>query len=321
MRTTAGMVAALALAAGLAACGDDDDKAADEPKKIEVRCTPAPGSPKKLAFSPKFKPGDKRAVTIDKTRTAGTSGEATVKSDAVLSVVSGGPRKAVLRWDAGAVSLPILENADPDTLERFQKEAQRVATDYSTGSEGQVGEVRNPEEVRASMNRVLDIFSDLDPKAKFAADRVRPLLRNDDALRAGLREPLALHGLYGLELAPNKPLETPYSLPNPLGGDPIDATATFELETLRDRDGCAVVHMVVEADPGAMRKFLLEFFERAGGGQAPPESQLAGIKMTTTATYRYDAGSGWVAEVDAKREQSLAGQTRTETTVVRTAPG
>jgi hypothetical protein len=134
-------VVAIAVAAGLAACGDDDEKKTEEPKQLEVSCTPAAGAPDKLAFSPKFKAGDKRAVTIDRTRTTGTARPVSAKADADLSVVEGGPRKAVLRWDAGAVSLPILENADPDLLKRFEEEAERVATEYSTGSEGEVGDV------------------------------------------------------------------------------------------------------------------------------------------------------------------------------------
>lgn len=318
---TVGWAVAIVLAAGLAACGgDDDDKAGDEPKRVEVSCTPASGSPKQLKFSPKFKAGDKRVVTIERSRTipgAGTARSAT--ADAELSVLRGGPRKAILRWDTGAVALPILENADPDLLKRFEEEAERVSTEYSTGPEGTVGEVTNVKQVRASYNRVLDLFSDLDPKAKFTADRVRPLLQSDSAMRAGLREPLALHGLYGIELTPGKPLKTPYELPNPVGGAPIDAEATFDLQTLKDPFGCVLVHLTVEAEPEALKKFLADFVEQAGGGQAPPEAQLAGLKMTTTAVYRYDAGSGWVAEVEASREQTIAGQTRSERTVLKTA--
>jgi hypothetical protein len=321
VRTTAGVATVVALAVGLAACGDDEERAADEPKRLEVRCTPAPGSPQELTFEPKFKPGDRRTVIVEKTRqTAAIPKGTTATSEAELSVVSGGPKKGVLRWQTAGLNLPIVEGADPDLIKRYEEEAERVRYDYSTTADGAVGDLENPEEVRAGYNRALDIFADLDPKAEHAANRVRPLLQSESALRAGLSEPLVLHGLYGLELEPGKPFETPYELPNPLGGGPIEATATFELETVRDPDGCAVVNLAVEADPAALKEFLSEFFERAGG-QAPGEPQLAGIKMSTDATYRYDPGSGWVAHVRARREQSIAGQTRNETTVVTTAPG
>jgi hypothetical protein len=318
VRTTAGVTIAIGLALGLVACGDDDGEPAEQSKQLEVRCTPAPAGTKTLAFSPKFRQGDRRAVTIEKTRTT-SAGEATANAEADLSVLSGGPRKAVLRWETASLSLPIVEGADPDLQKRFEEKAGRMAFDYSTTAEGSVGDLENPDEVRAGYNRALDIFAGLDPRAEQAAERARSLFRSDDALRAGLGDPLTLHGLYGLELAPGTPLETPYELPSPFGGRPIDATATFELETVRDPDGCAVVHLTIEADPAALRAFLTRFFERAGG-QTPSEAQLAGLKMTTTATYRYDAGSGWVAEVEAKREQSLAGQKRADTTTLTTAP-
>jgi hypothetical protein len=320
-----GLIAAASAALALGACGDDDkgeDGGGDEPAKpAAARCTPAPEGTKELAVDPKFKAGDRRAVAIEKTREDSRQPEplrATGESD--LRVLSGGPKRATLRYETDEVTLPLPQNADREAIERIKEVTEEIPIEYATDAEGTLDELRNVAEVRAAMNRMFDEFEEIDPRLAEIAKLSRGILQSEEAIKATMTGDVAtLHGAYGFELREGRPFKTPYELPNPLGGGPIAAEASFELKTLRGPDGCAVIESVIEPDVEALKEMLRDLAGRVGGPE-PTEADLEGYRLRNTVTFKYDPGSGWVVHADAKREISLQDVRRTDRTVLTNAP-
>ena len=316
------LVAAGLAAAAIAGCGDDDGGAGggDAPKPAAVRCTPAPAGTRELAIEPKFRADDRRTVTIEKSREDSRRVEPLrATGEAKLRVLEGGPRKAVLRWETDAISLPIPENVEASDVERIKAVTEDIAIEYATDSAGQLATLRNIAELKRATGRVLDEMEKLDVKLAAAVDALRPLLQSDQTLQATMTGDAALlHGAYGMRLEEGRPLDTPYELPNPFGGEPIPAEATFELKEIRDVSGCAVVELRVDPDVEAVEGILRELAERAGG-PPPSESDLRGYRLSSATRFIYDPGSGWIVRSEATRDISIKGISRKDRTVLTSA--
>jgi hypothetical protein len=308
-----------AAAVAFGGCGDDEN--GDE--AAAIRCKPAPAGAKEIAVEPRFRAGDRRKVTISKSRKDTVQkGEVRASGEAELSVVEGGPRKAVLRWTAGQVSLPLPEGVDAGAVKKFEEEGERVDVEYATNERGTFERIRNLPEVKAQVGRMLDLLAELDPKLAEAMGALRTLFQSDDSVQKTMaQDPAILHGAYGLGPAAQRPRAVPYELPNPFGPTPIPASARFKLVSPRDANGCAVAELVIDPDPEELVEIMTEVLKKIGGGRKVPARALEGVELRNTARFTYDPGSGWVLKVDAVKSQTLAGRTRTDRTVVTTAPG
>lgn len=324
--------AVLALAAGLVGggCGggDDDRGGAQEAKSPPaVRCTPAPAGSKPVLVKARWKRGEKRRVTIEKSREeGGREGRAVIPGS--LTVMTAGRGGASLRLTMSEpVALFVAGQEALGALNELADALEPVTIDYSAAADGTFGEVRNLPSLRDQFERSMDVIEreggtgGVPPEQSQA---VRQLLTSDDFIQAAaITEPSLLHNPYGIEFEPGEAFTAPYELANPFGGEPILGSATFELARAPDRNGCLKIDAEIRPDPEELRRVLVE----AVGRLAPPDQQpnvrelLDEARVSQELSFAYDRASGWIVRGEMTREISVADRSRTERTVVTNAPG
>jgi hypothetical protein len=307
----------MAIAAG--GCGEDKQGGAKTTKEPVVRCTPA-GSAKKVAFHPKFRAGQKRVISIAKTRrVSNRPKELRSTATAELRVLSGGPKRASMRWTAGEVVLPLVGGELPaEAMDELEAEAGRTVIEYDTDEFGDFGEVRNLADLRIQATgtvNALERIASGDAEVSELVRATRELVQSDSFIQTVLVEDVGLlHGIYGVELVLGKPQNGPSEVPNPFGGRAIPATVSLKLVTARDANGCAVAELVSDPDPKLLVDRLVEGARRFGG--TLDRSQFASFKVQHRVRYTYDPGSGWVVRTEATKDVRAPGGTRLDRTVV-----
>lgn len=320
-------IAAVVLAVVASGCGEDDEKTgAITVKPPAVRCTPQPaGERGGVAIRPKWSAGDTRRVTIERTR-EDNGGEAPIggATTAEVEVLKASRGGAELRWVTGDMELLLGDRELPDeVLDELKKAMSDITVEYSTDRDGAFRKVENLPEMRSQLETMLSTLERLggdDPGFAQAMQATRQVMESDAFIEtAGIEQPGLLHSAYGIELSQGEALTGETELPNPLGGPPIPATSEFELVSARDANGCVAVSGHVDAEPEALRKYLVEGMERLSGREIP-EAEIQGMRLRQEIEYAYDPGSGWIARAEARKLVSVADRRRTDRTVLTTSP-
>ena len=312
------LILVLLAALVLAACGGGEEKAeappepspteTAEPKDEPVACKPDRDGT--IDVRARFRKGEKRELTITKRRAQGGSETESI-STARLEVLA--PRR--LRWTAQDVPLP--EGAIPPELQaKFEETAEQIVLEYSVDRDGRYVRVENVDEVRAVLERVLDLLREAagsDEKALEALEASRDTLLSDAFIQASTTQEVAvLHGGYGVRLEEGRPLKTDYTLGNPFGGDPLPAKATVEFAGLDDQ-GCAEISVDIKPERKAFEQMVREGLSQLRGrsGQKLPK-----MGLVNTGEYVYDAGSGWMSRAEGLREISADSLERVDHVIV-----
>lgn len=318
----------LLVAIAAAGCGDDGgEKGGDKPVAAQpVRCTPAPGAGRTVRVEPRWKVGDRRDLTVEKSREEPGRPPRRGISAAQLEVLeAGGGGRSALRFSVDDAAIAVGGNVPQELLRRLREEAKDVNLEYSTDTDGAFASVRNVPEVREQMSSVMDFLEEVaeeeddDPKAREALKATRRLLESETFIQTTVgEEARLLHAAYGLELEQGESISGEQPLANPFGGEPIAATLRVEVVDRRDRNGCVVIESITEADEKALLRALKGLFDQFGG-TAPDPSKIAGASLRHETRYSYDPASGWVVRGEAVKRIEFGGQRRIDRTVVTSA--
>ena len=315
-------VAAAVVVATAAACGggDDDGGGSSAPPELPAaRCTPASGTSKSVAVKPKWKIGDRRTVHIQKSlEDTERDGSFHTSATAEVRVLDADKSGALLRWTSGPISLPAAPALLGDDADEVAEAVDPLRIEYATDRDGIFSELANLSSLRTQVVAMLDaIAKETDKDEEVTA--LRRIAESKAFLEAAMVEDLGnLHFMYGVEVERGERVDTEYELPNPFGGDPVPSNASYTLTMLRDRDGCAVFDVTIDADSDAIARNLREGQEQLTPGEAPDESDLEGLTLRHELTYAYDPGSGWIARADARKIFELGDERRTERTLIVT---
>lgn len=317
------MALALALALALGGCGGGDDDGGDSsapPKEPVARCTPGKAGAKSVAIKPKWKIGDRRTIDIQKSREDTELDEPIhVSGTAQLQVIDTGRKGSSLRWQSGPESLPasvlLLEETKGD---EFRDKVDPLRIEYATDSDGAIEAVGNLSALRTQVSAMLDALAEVTGKES-EVENMRRVAESDAFLQTAMVEdPAILHNVYGVVAERGETVRGPYELPNPFGGKPIPSTASYTLTTPRDRNGCAVLSVTVDADSDAIAEILADGIGQLAPGQAPDESEFENMTLRHEMSFSYDPGSGWIARADVRKKVTLDERKRTDRTLMVT---
>jgi hypothetical protein len=319
------IVCALAgLVIALAGCGGDDggDSSAP-PKEPVVRCTPVKAGAKSVTVKPKWKIGNRRTVEIQKSREdTQLDDPIRVSGTAELRVIDADSSGASFRWTAGVVSLPLGAVQIPDDdLDEVHEKVDPLRLEYSTDSDGALSQLGNVSSLRTQVSAMIDALAEVSGQDE-DTEPLRRVMESETFLRTVMVEdPSYLHNVYGVSLKRGEKVSGEYALPNPFGGQPIPATASYTLTTPRDRNGCAVIDVTIDADPDTLGTRLREGVNEFAPGEAPPESEYADMTLRHELSFSYDPGSGWFARTEARKIVTQGERKRTDRILLVTRPG
>jgi hypothetical protein len=290
------VVVAIVTALAVGAC-DDDDTRGDRREGSPVACTPTPAPSGGLAVRAHFKTGDAREVTIRSSLPSPVGeGKLSGSVHALVRVLRGGKRGALLRFQYRKVKLPQQRIRELDTQQRqlFDRVAaflSRMVVEYRTDREGRFKGVANLPALRRGALRELDAGKLETPGLPSGAAMTRRLIASDERLaESSVRDIRFLHGAYGVRIGRGTTTSR-YELANPWIGEPLEVTARLTLLEARDDSGCAEVQIDPELDPHtAAAAYAKSVGAIAGSSGRAPRS----LPYFQTLRYTYDPGSGWI---------------------------
>ena len=313
-------VAAL-VALGLGACGGDDDGggSSEPPKEPVARCTPAPANAKSITVKPKWKIGDRRTVTILKSREDTDLDEPVlIEGSAQVQVIDTGSKGSSLRWQGGVESFPAgVVLLDAEDVSEVNEQVDPLRIEYATDSDGAIDQVGNLSSLRTQVSAILSALAEASGEEQI--ESFRRVAESDAFLQtAMIEDPTVLHFMYGIKAKRGETVEGEYELPNPFGGDPFPSTARYTLTTPRDRSGCAVFDVRIDADDDAIPRILKHAVGQLAPGESIDESDLDDLDLRHEMSFSYDPGSGWLARAELKKIVTAAKRRRTDRTLIVT---
>lgn len=309
--------AIVAAVVGVSACGGAEENPAT------TRCTPDPKRRDPITIAPKWKAGDKRSLTITKSRDAKGSGTSTPAS---LTVLESRPKRSLLRLTMKTPDFGDSLNELPALLrDDLARLLGGMSVEYATDADGAIASIENLAEIRRRLERAFVTFAELgaatatdgEPLPRRALERLRSTVTSEAFVASSASQELGvLHYAYGAELRRgDEPQRFENELPNPFGGDPFPATETVRLLTPRDRAGCVALEIVTTPDEDQFRKQLGAGLEKLSGRRFP-EAELDELRMRTVTRVQWDPGSGWIVRAAQRKEITGAGADRVDTTVI-----
>jgi hypothetical protein len=304
----------LVVAAGLTAgCGGDKGSgqvaSSDRPP---IRCKPATGDTVRLKGA--WKPGERRSITIYKTKDGTTS--STPGEIRVLAVKGGGWK---LRFVSGETALPeSLGDEAQESAKQLLERLGQLTIDYSTDADGAIQSIDNRSEVRRYMERVANVLAQdaTTAEEKEAFAKTRDLITSDTFIESTLNDNVGLvHYGYGPELAEGRAVNVKTELPNPFGGSAIPAKLRATLVQKTDSAGCARVQYVTTADEKDVAEAFAPAMSKLAGKTVSP-SQLRGVSIKQTIRLTFDPGTGWMTRSEAIKETSTGDKATIEKTLI-----
>ncbi len=293
-------------------------------------CTPLPAGATTVDVTPAWRSGDSVRLSIGLAR----SGNRVTPSDrtwtATVTVLDVLDEGYVLQWetDEQVIDPEALAaiGVAGDAIERLD-ELSRKRIEYVADTAGAFVGIVNVEELMANSAEQLAIFED-EVFDNDASDEVQVITR--EVLGALATDPelaevvfgeslRVYHGLYGALADTGEPITGPATLPNPLGAERFPATQVQELVTVADAEGCAVLATTTTPDPAELDR-ILDQIAAAAGDAAAVAPLLEGFTVGAERRYRWDPGSGWMIEVEARETTSSALVDQSETTTITAVP-
>lgn len=198
---------------------------------------------------------------------------------------------------------------------------QGVDIELVVDTNGAVQHVRNWEEVKASLSKVIRVLvgrlqEDGAPKALTAKveAQVTQAFSTEQSIRSAvMRELHLLFVPLGHSYSSKAPYEYLTELPLLLGGGAVQAKGRFELTAL-DANGLATIRWTQVADPQSLAKVTAEAIAQMGGSEAGRAVAPTPMTLTDTGEFVVDTRSGWPVTLTHTRKVESGPNAKTDTT-------
>jgi hypothetical protein len=192
--------------------------------------------------------------------------------------------------------------------------------------DGVFGGVRNWEAVRRVMRQLTEMTSERLRGGGIDETTLALLRKNMNSMfqtkqqveNTCTREIQFLFATLGIPHDKTSPTEYDVVLPNPLGGDPFSARATFTLAELEEDRARIVFDQSIPRDEArrVLEKTLEDLAKRLG--KELPEGEFPdSVSIDDHGEFWVDTGTGWLRSVSWKRTSKLGEQARIDTIRIR----
>jgi hypothetical protein len=212
----------------------------------------------------------------------------------------------VLEGTTGAKALE-----DDPVQSRLLNVNEGVVMEFVTDEYGTPVSLANREDVAAHFQKVIGVVEEVAKeqglsvaKRRQVFEGVRGLFDEDLLESVALGEPSILYMASGGEYELGVMQEFDDLLPNPFGGEPFPAQASFGLAELSEDGKRATLEWRQVLDPVATRRVMLETFRAMAermGSEPPEEGDLPTFDVVDEATLVMDVETGWPVSVEHQR--------------------
>jgi hypothetical protein len=107
-------------------------------------------------------------------------------------------------------------------------------------------------------------------------------------------------------------------LPNPLGGEPIPASAEFVLKSVDRNANTATILWKQAADPAEARRILIEMAKTQAAqlGKKLDAGDTGDVAFSDVAEFKIDLTTGWPDHIDYRRTITVSGETQVDAMVI-----
>jgi hypothetical protein len=195
--------------------------------------------------------------------------------------------------------------------------------------DGQFVQLRNYEQIKPKIDQMVDRVMALvaqerkaDPaEMKQVGDMMRGMFASRERVEnLMLKDVRLLLFPFGMSLS-KAPLTYQTPLPNPFGGDSLQADGKISLTSLNRKRGIAIISLDQTLNPDSVPKVLNAMAQKMGENRPPP-SELAKLKanITDKSIYTVDLKSGLANKVEFIRIISMPGGHRTDKVSFKRTP-
>lgn len=231
----------------------------------------------------------------------------------------------VLEWRYG--STRFLDTAQAKVM--AQKDMQWVADiakalrfELQLAPDGQFVQLRNYEQIKPTIDQMVERVMaavaqerKADPaEMKQVGDMMRGMFASRERVEnLMLKDVRLLLFPFGMSLDTKAPLTYQAPLPNPFGGEALQAEGKISLTSVNRKRGHATIALDQKLSPDSVPKILSAMAQKMGDNRPPPE-ELAKLKadITDKSTYTVDLKSGFASKVEFMRTVSLPGGHRAD---------
>ncbi len=276
---------------------------------------------RKIALMPHWKKGEKHQYTMVKSRRK-VQGAATVSGKGTtpirIEVLDANDAGYLIGWTAGETKIEDPTQA-ADPLARAMVDLARDTTIvFQVDSDTKLQGVRNWQQLQAMGRKVVEMSLQAMKKGGVndaALSKTRQQVLSMFATRQQVeslftRSPQVFLAPLGMEYTVGRPREYEDRLPNPFGGEPFPARASFTLEKVDAASDTALVTWRQEIDPVAgasiLEKTLKDLAARLGK-PVPPGKILDQVNIKDEASFTLHLSSGWPQRLSHTRTTIVAG--------------
>jgi hypothetical protein len=278
---------------------------------------------------PRFQRGDRLTLELVKTREKRQPGrpafKATSTTPVEIEVIENSTKGIALGWTMGKTETDYpRETLGP--LAFFLDATAGVRLEIEIDERGVITGLRNAAEVekkcRELVKKMFDGLRESGAPAETlntARQLVDRFLATTEAIeQAVLREAYIYLMPIGWELQPDQPLESENALPNPLGGDPIPATARVSLVDYKPGGQQIRIKFRQQMDPEKAAESLASSLERAtGSSEARKAFDSVKLDVTDESDFTIERDSGWITAVRSARIIQVDDRRQIDTTIFR----
>ncbi len=272
------------------------------------------------------RPGERATVRVTKTfaeRNGGLLADSLSATWLVdMRVLASRPRGYTFAWTYRAE-----RDSAAERRARFDLRTNTLAgvpIVFRTDRTGQPYEIANGDSLRAALGRALRRLAPrLAPEQRPALDAVRATAATDAGLEAMLLVDVErFHLASGGRYPPRRAATSRSMLPNPFGGRPIPATASFRLGSPAAGDSTVTVRWRQTPDADALARVIVELLREVSPSSPrfSPAEVARRFGVEEEATYRIERRRGRVLAVDYRKRVRFGERLRTERMVMVTRP-
>ncbi len=133
-----------------------------------------------------------------------------------------------------------------------------------------------------------------------------------------LKVPAYMALCQGTSLPLGERIEAPVQIASPIGGAPVDANVSYQLEAFDSENGKAHIEYRMMLDPESAKRLAVAMMEQAGAADEQTMSEIADVSVerNDAATCDVNTANGWVDSITYTNEIKAAGQFKLEKYVI-----
>lgn len=242
-----------------------------------------------------------------------------------VKVIEASASGYVLEWRYGAPRFldasqaKIMARKDMQWISDIAKE---LRFELQLAPDGQFVQLRNYEQIKPKIDQMVEQVMTAvaqerkaDPaEMKQVGDMMRGMFASRERVESlMLKDVRLLLFPFGMSLDSDAPLTYQAPLPNPFGGDNLQADGVISLTSLNRKRGIATIELDQKLSPDSVTKIITSMTRRMGKKRPAPE-ELAKLKadITDKSIYTVDLKTGFASEVKFMRTIFMPGGHRTD---------